>query len=88
MTKEDVFEFEGVVTEVLPNGTFRVRLDNDHVVLAYVAGKMRKYLIRTIAGDRVRVEMSPYDIDKGRINFRHKSGDAAPTVRRAQFRRR
>jgi translation initiation factor IF-1 len=88
MTKEEVFEFEGIVTEVLPNGTFRVRLDNDHVVLAYVAGKMRKYLIRTIAGDRVRVEVSPYDIDKGRINFRHKSGDAGPTIRRAQSRRR
>jgi translation initiation factor IF-1 len=64
-----------------------VTLDNDHVVLAYIAGKMRKYLIRTIAGDRVRVEMSPYGIDKGRIDFRHKSGDTGLTARRARFRR-
>ena len=73
MAKEELLEFEGVVTEVLPDGHFRVRLDNDHQVLAYAAGRMKKNRIRTLAGDRVTVEMSPYDLEKGRINFRHKS---------------
>jgi translation initiation factor IF-1 len=90
MAKEELLEFEGTVTEVLPDGNFRVTLDNDHEILAYAAGKMRKYRIRTIAGDRVRVEMTPYDLDKGRINFRHKSESAGPSngQRRPQFRRR
>jgi translation initiation factor IF-1 len=90
MAKEELLEFEGTVTEVLPDGNFRVKLDNDHVILAYAAGKMRKFRIRTLAGDRVRVEMTPYDLDKGRINFRHKSESAAPGAapRRPQFRRR
>src|SRR5690606_22287720 len=61
LAKEEILEFEGIVTEVLPDGNFRVRLDNDHQVLAYAAGKMRKHRIRTIVGDRVTVEMSPYD---------------------------
>ena len=79
MAKEELLEFEGTVTEVLPDGNFRVKLDNDHMVLAYAAGKMRKFRIRTLAGDRVRVEMTPYDLDKGRINFRHKAeGGPAP----------
>jgi len=78
MAKEELLEFEGTVTEVLPDGNFRVKLDNDHMVLAYAAGKMRKFRIRTLAGDRVRVEMTPYDLDKGRINFRHKGESAAP----------
>ena len=89
MAKEELLEFEGTVTEVLPNGNFRVTLDNDHVILAYTAGKMRKHHIRTLAGDRVRVEMTPYDLDKGRINFRHKGESATPAgPRRQQFRRR
>lgn len=91
MAKEELLEFEGTVTEVLPDGNFRVKLDNDHVILAYAAGKMRKFRIRTLAGDRVRVEMTPYDLDKGRINFRHKgeSGPAPAAARRPpQFRRR
>lgn len=89
MAKEELLEFEGTVTEVLPNGNFRVTLDNDHVILAYTAGKMRKHHIRTLAGDRVRVEMTPYDLDKGRINFRHKGESAMPAgPRRQQFRRR
>lgn len=90
MAKEELLEFEGTVTEVLPDGNYRVTLDNDHEILAYAAGKMRKYRIRTIAGDRVRVEMTPYDLDKGRINFRHKSESSAPSggQRRPQFRRR
>jgi translation initiation factor IF-1 len=89
MPKEDLLEFEGTVTEVLPDGNYRVRLDNDHVILAYAAGKMRKFRIRTLAGDRVRVEMTPYDLDKGRISFRHKTGGPLPAAqRRPQFRRR
>jgi translation initiation factor IF-1 len=81
MAKEELLEFEGTVTEVLPDGNYRVKLDNDHVVLAYAAGKMRKFRIRTLAGDRVRVEMTPYDLDKARINFRHKAEGPAPTGR-------
>jgi translation initiation factor IF-1 len=64
---------EGKVVEALPNTTFRVRLDNDHEVLAYLSGRMRKYYIRVLLGDRVRVELSPYDLTKGRIVYRHKS---------------
>ncbi len=63
---------EGKVTEALPNTTFRVKLDNDHEVLAYLSGRMRKYYIRVLLGDRVRVELSPYDLTKGRIVYRHK----------------
>jgi translation initiation factor IF-1 len=82
-------EFEGIVTEVLPDGKYRVRLDNDHMILAYAAGRMKKHRIRTLAGDRVRVEVSVYDLDKGRINFRHAGTEgAAPRPRRQQFRRR
>ncbi len=75
MAKEELLEFDGTVTEVLPDGNFRVKLDNEHEVLAYTAGKMRKFRIRTGVGDRVIVEMSPYDLQRGRISFRHK-GDA------------
>ena len=89
MAKEELLEFDGTVTEVLPDGNFRVELDNGHVILAYAAGKMRKHRIRTLAGDKVTVEMTPYDLEKGRINFRHRS-EGAPTggPRRPQFRRR
>ena len=73
MAKEEFIEFEGVIEELLPEGRFRVRLDNDHVVLAYTAGRMRKNRIRSLVGDRVTVEMTPYDLDKGRITFRHKT---------------
>ena len=89
MAKEDLIEFTGVVAELLPNAMFRVKLDNDHVILAYAAGKMKKHRIRTLEGDRVTVEMSPYDLGRGRISFRHK-GDApvmAPGAqRKPQFR--
>jgi translation initiation factor IF-1 len=90
MAKEQMLEFDGTVTEVLPDGNFRVKLDNDHMILAYAAGKMRKHRIRTLEGDRVIVEMSPYDLDRGRISFRHKSeGPAAPSPqRRPNFQRR
>jgi translation initiation factor IF-1 len=84
MAKEELLEFDGVVTEVLPDGNFRVKLDNDHMVLAYTAGKMRKFRIRTGVGDRVIVEMSPYDLERGRINFRHKSDRPAPPLPRRQ----
>jgi translation initiation factor IF-1 len=72
MSKEELITFEGVVTEVLPDAKFRVELENGHEVIAYTAGKMRKFRIKTIAGDRVTIEMSPYDLDKGRLVFRHK----------------
>ena len=70
MAKEDLIEFNGVVAELLPNGMFRVKLDNDHTILAHTSGKMRKNRIRVLAGDRVTVEMTPYDLTKGRITFR------------------
>jgi translation initiation factor IF-1 len=72
MPKEEVLEFPGVVTELLPNAMFRVKLDNDHTILAHTSGKMRKNRIRVLAGDRVTVEMTPYDLTKGRITFRFK----------------
>jgi len=70
MEKEKALELEGTVTETLPNAMFRVKLDNDHVVLAHISGKMRKFYIRILPGDRVKIEMSPYDLTKGRITFR------------------
>jgi translation initiation factor IF-1 len=90
MAKEELLEFDGMVTEVLPNGNFRVRLDNDHEILAYTGGKMRKFRIRTGVGDRVTVEMSPYDLDRGRISFRHRTDRpaAAPAARRPNYRKR
>ena len=72
MAKEDLIEMDGVVKEILPNATFRVELDNGHEVLAHTAGKMRKFRIRVLAGDRVTVEMTPYDLTKGRITFRER----------------
>ena len=68
---------EGTVTEALPNTTFRVELDNGHEVLAYLSGKMRKYYIRVLLGDRVRVEVSPYDLERGRIVYRYKKAPAS-----------
>ena len=72
MPKEDVLEYEGVVMEILPNAMFKVKLDNEHEILAHTAGRMRKHRIRILAGDKVTVEMSTYDLTKGRIIFRHK----------------
>ena len=72
MAKEDLIEFNGVVAELLPNAMFRVKLDNDHMVLGHVAGKMRRFRIRILPGDRVRVELSPYDLDRARIVYRHR----------------
>jgi translation initiation factor IF-1 len=72
MAKEELLEFPGVVTELLPNATFRVTLENGHMVIAHTSGKMRKNRIRVLAGDKVIVEMTPYDLTKGRIKFREK----------------
>ncbi|WP_457570808.1 translation initiation factor IF-1 [Desulfovulcanus sp.] len=72
MAKEEAIEVEGIVEEALPNAMFRVRLDNGHVVLGHISGKMRKYYIRILPGDRVKVELSPYDLTRGRITYRFK----------------
>ncbi len=69
---KDAIEVEGVVTEVLPNANFRVELENGHEILAYLSGKMRKFYIRVLEGDRVKYEMSPYDLSRGRITYRYK----------------
>jgi translation initiation factor IF-1 len=91
MAKEELIELEGRVTEILPDARYRVLLDNGHAIVAYTAGRMKKNRIKTLAGDRVTVEMSPYDLEKGRLIFRHKDERAAPVGRapvRNQFRRR
>ena len=72
MSKEELLEFPGVVSELLPNATFRVKLENDHEIIAHTAGKMRKNRIRVLTGDKVLVEMTPYDLTKGRITYRFK----------------
>ena len=72
MAKEEAIEMEGVVTEALPNTTFRVELENGHNIIAHISGKMRKHYIRILTGDTVTVEMTPYDLTKGRITFRGK----------------
>ena len=78
MAKEEMLEFEGVVDEVLPYDRVRVKLDNGHEVIAYTSGRMKKNRIRILAGDRVTIEMTPYDLTKGRINFRHKDTRSGP----------
>ncbi len=83
MAKEDLFESEGVVLEVLPDSRFRVRLENGHEIIVYTSGKMKKNRIKTLAGDRVTVEMTTYDLSRGRLIFRHKDerAQAAPQRR-------
>ena len=88
MAKQEAIEVEGVVTEVLPDQKFRVQLQNDHVVLAYAAGKMSKFRIRVLVGDRVTLELSPYDLSRGRITYRHKSPSVGPPPPRPGARRR
>ncbi len=89
MAKEELVEFDGQITELLPEGRFRVKLENDHEILAYTAGKMKKNRIRSMVGDRVTVEMTPYDMDRGRITYRHKPEGSRPAgPGRPQFRRR
>jgi len=88
VAKEELLTMEGFIEEVLPDGRFAVLLDNEHRIIAYTAGKMRKFRIRTVAGDRVHVEMTPYDLSKGRIVFRERSpGQASPSKQRSNFRR-
>ena len=72
MAKQDLIEMDGEVVEALPNTTFRVKLENDHIVTAHISGKMRKNYIRILTGDRVKVEITPYDLSKGRIIFRER----------------
>jgi len=91
VVKEELLEFEGLVTELLPDARYRVLLDNGHVLVAYTAGRMKKNRIKTLAGDRVTVEVSPYDLERGRLIFRHKderAGAASRPPQRNQFRRR
>lgn len=89
MDKEELIRFEGTVAEALPDGRFSVQLDNGHKILAYTSGRMKKARIRVVAGDRVTVEMSPYDLSKGRIAFRHRDEAVAAgtAVHRPQLRR-
>jgi translation initiation factor IF-1 len=86
MAKEDLIEMRGKVEEVLPDSRYRVMLDNGHSLVAYTAGKMRRHNIRILAGDNVSLEMSPYDLSKGRITFRHLEPRSGPAPR-APFRR-
>ncbi|QEL54905.1 translation initiation factor IF-1 [Chromobacterium paludis] len=87
MSKEDMIELEGVVIEMLPESRFRVRLDNNMEILAYGSGKMKMHRIRVLLGDRVTVEMSPYDLSKGRINFRHPTANPGAGPRPSHHRR-
>ena len=89
MAKEELLQMDGMVQELLPNTQFRVTLDNGAGVLAYASGKMRKFRIRILAGDRVSLELSPYDLTRGRISFRHKDENpVAMPRRRPMFRKR
>jgi len=88
MAKEELIEFEGTVKEVLPDTRFRVTLENGVEVIAYASGKMRKFRIRILAGDKVTVEMSPYDLTKARISFRHKDERPSGAPPTSQYRRR
>jgi translation initiation factor IF-1 len=88
LAKEELLTIEGQIDEILPDGRFGVRLDNDHRVIVYTAGKMRRYRIRSVVGDRVHVEMTPYDLSKGRLVFREKIPGSPGGQRRGGFRRR
>jgi translation initiation factor IF-1 len=84
MAKEELIEMHGVVDEILPDSRYRVTLDNGHVLVAYTAGKVRKNHIRILAGDSVSLELSPYDLSKGRITFRHLDRRGPPPTQRRQ----
>ena len=84
MAKEELIQMDGIVNEVLPDSRYRVKLDNGHELVAYTAGRMRKHHIRIIAGDNVALELSPYDLTKGRITFRHLHRSGAAPVRRSR----
>lgn len=79
MAKEELLTLDGQIDEILPDGRFGVMLENDHRIIAYTAGKMRKFRIRSVVGDQVRVEMTPYDLSKGRIVFRERGPGGGPT---------
>ena len=78
LAKEELMTLEGLIDEILPDGRFGVKLDNDHRIIAYTAGKMRRFRIRSVVGDRVIVEMTPYDLGKGRIVFRERTPGQGP----------
>jgi len=80
MAKEDQIELEGTVLDTLPNTMFRVELENGHVVIAHISGKMRKNYIRILKGDKVTVQLTPYDLTKGRITFRSRDGKSSPNA--------
>jgi translation initiation factor IF-1 len=91
VAKEELLQFEGLVVEILPDARYRVVLDNGHALVCYTAGRMKKNWIKTLAGDRVTIEVSPYDLEKGRLIFRHKDERTRSVGRpahRYQFRRR
>jgi len=87
MAKEEMLTIEGLIDEILPDGRFGVMLDNEHRIIAYTAGKMRRFRIKSVVGDRVHVEMTPYDLSKGRIVFRERTPGQGPTGQRRGFRR-
>jgi len=87
MAKEELMTLEGQIDEIMPDGRFGVMLDNNHRIIAYTAGKMRRFRIRSVVGDRVHVEMTPYDLSKGRIVFRERTPGQGPAARRSGFRR-
>ena len=84
MAKEELLQYDGLVTEILPDARYCVQLDGGHEIVAYTAGRMKKNRIKTLAGDRLAVEISPYDLEKGRPIFRHKDEGASSAVRPAQ----
>ena len=87
LAKEELLTMEGQIDEILPDGRFGVMLDNEHRIIAYTAGKMRKFRIRSVVGDRVHVEMTTYDLSKGRIIFRERTPGVGPGQKRGGFRR-
>ncbi len=89
MAKEELLTMEGLIDEIYPDGRFGVMLDNEHRIIAYTAGKMRRFRIKSVVGDRVHVEMTPYDLSKGRIVFRERTPGQGPAgPRRGGFKRR
>ena len=82
MAKEENIEFDGEVVDTLPNTTFKVKLENGHTIIAHISGKMRKHYIRILTGDKVKVEMTPYDLTKGRITFRERKATYADGLRK------
>lgn len=84
MAKEDQIEMEGTVVDTLPNTMFRVQLENGHIVIAHISGKMRKNYIRILKGDKVTVQLTPYDLTKGRISFRSRDGKSSPNSEKTE----